>query len=152
MAGNEVRFRMGGGQVHVLTLDASKLMGDALLELERELAPESAFAWLDRMTRILGNGWRSRDVRIRDIIGIVYLSRAQADPGITWSDVAKETAPFAVQVLDDDEPDEPAPAETAAPAAAPADPPRSVSPVVAKLAEQRVAEIGMPAVVVPSAQ
>lgn len=143
---NQVRFRMGGTQVHTLTLDAGKLMGDALLELERELAPESAFAWIDRMIRTLQN-WRTRDVRIRDILGIVYLSRAQSDPGITWDDVAKETAPFAVEILDDDEPTD----QTTPPPPPPA-PTMSVSPVTAALAQKRVAEIGMPDVKLPDAE
>ncbi|MDN5859346.1 MAG: hypothetical protein L0H84_12060 [Pseudonocardia sp.] len=104
MADNTIRFRAGGDRVHTLTLDASRLMGDALLELEGQLGGESAFAWIDRITRTLASGWRTRDVRIRDILGIVFLARAQADAGVTWAEVAKETAPFAVQILDDDEP------------------------------------------------
>lgn len=111
VADNQVRFRCTGRD-YVVTFDANLLMGDVLEELEEHLGGESVMVWAQRFDNA---GVRVRDLRTRDIIALVFLARAQADPGVTWAEVAKSCAPLTFALLDDEAPP-PANGYAAAPA------------------------------------
>jgi hypothetical protein len=128
VASNQVRFRCTGRE-YVLTFDLALLMGDMLEELEEHLGGEAVWSWMQRLEN---TGIRIRDMRTRDIIAMVFLARAQDQPGVTWSEVAQSIAPFTFTILEDGGPpaDEPAPAE---------------KPLQA-MAAQRVNPLGIPTV------
>lgn len=84
-----------------VNLDPASWRGDVLETLEEHLGGESIVSW--------GRKWqlgkRISEFRVRELIALVYLGRATADPDTTWQDVARAIAPFTVTFLDD----EPAP-------------------------------------------
>lgn len=100
---NRLRLR-SRGQEYTLVLDVSQLMGDMLEELETHLGEEGVIAWLQRMVVAFDRGVRTRDLRTRDILGMVFLARSQSEPGITWEETARMTAPYSVEFLDDTPP------------------------------------------------
>lgn len=146
-----------GDQSTTVVLDVRTWAGEVVEELEEHLGGEPVLAWARRMSDAMNRGFRVTEMRAKDVIGMVFLGRAHEAPGTTWRDVSRAVNPFTLRLVDGVEVDDDEPAEQAAPAAEPAaepaqEAPRPVSPVVAALAERRVAEIGMPAVVLPDAQ
>ena len=145
-----------GDSVTTINLDVRTWAGDVVEELEEHLGGEPAIAWARRMGAAMSRGFRVTEARAIDVIGMAFLGVAHEQPGIAWRDVARSINPYTLELVDgtevDDE-DEPEPAGDAPASEPPAEQAaRQVSPVVAALAERRVAEIGMPAVVLPDAQ
>lgn len=99
------RLKVDGidGVVEV-NLDPASWRGDVLETLEEHLGGESMFSW----GRKWQAGKRLSEFRIRELIALVYLGQATADPDTTWEDISRAIAPFTIQFLDDDEPAPPA--------------------------------------------
>ena len=91
------------GQRHEVDFDPEKMTGDTLETLEMRLG-ENVYSWMTRIASAFHTGVRIRDMRTRDIIALVYLARAQVDPGITWDEVAKTTRPYTLRIVADEEP------------------------------------------------
>jgi hypothetical protein len=100
---NTIRLRCSG-QEYRLSFDLEQMKGDALEVLEEHLGGDSVFVWLERWVSTLEQGMRIRDLRTRDILGLLYLARAQQDPGVRWEDVARGVAPYTLEVIADEEP------------------------------------------------
>jgi len=97
---NTIAFQCSGRK-HTLTFDWNLFMGDVLEELEEHLGGEGIVAWIKRVTE---SGMRVRDLRARDILGMVFLARSQEEPGVTWREVAQSTAPFTFDLIPDPAP------------------------------------------------
>lgn len=97
------------GKRHTATFDAELMRADMLEELEARL-DESMFAWLDRIAAWVDGGCRLRDIRVRDVTALVYIARAQAAPGVTWSEVANGITPLTARIVDNPDPDPAKPA------------------------------------------
>lgn len=113
-AANDLHVRCSGREFTV-PLDVTRWMGDMLEELEDHLGGEPVLAWAQRMGTAMSRGVRVRDLRSRDIIALVYLGWADAEPGVTWQDVARSIAPYTLEIIED----APAPAPPAEQWAAP---------------------------------
>lgn len=104
------RMRVSGREVTVC-FDLEKLTGDVLETLEEKVGGASVYAWLRRFVDLLSAGeLRISELRTRDIIGLVYLGMAQADPDTTWQAVARSIAPYTLEFLPDEPATAPAPA------------------------------------------
>ncbi len=89
-----------------IDFDVAAWRGDVLETLEEHLGDTSVFVWARRWADGLGAGARLSEFRVRDMIALVYLGRAQADPDTTWESVSRAISPFTIAFL----PDEPDPA------------------------------------------
>lgn len=102
--GDTARMRVSGREV-TISFDLEKLRGDVLETLEERVGGESVYAWLRRIVDLLSAGeLRVSELRTRDIVGLVYVGMAQADPDTTWQAVSRSIAPYTLEIL----PDEPA--------------------------------------------
>lgn len=97
------------GRKYAVTFDWNLLMGDVLEELEAHLGDEGVVAWLQRIST---TGIRPRDARTRDILAVVFLARAQEEPGVTWLEVARSTAPYTFKAIEEPITTPPAPPVT----------------------------------------
>lgn len=98
-----IRLRCSGRE-YALTLDLTQLMGDTVEDLEEHLGGEGLIAWVERFGSQMERGVRVRDLRSRDIIALVFIARSQAEPGITWQDVARSIAPYTLEIVDEEPP------------------------------------------------
>jgi hypothetical protein len=95
---NTIRMRCSGRE-YVAVLDVSTWMGDTLETMESHLG-EGVLGWADRLAVAAETGLRVRDLRSRDIIALIFLARSQAEPGVTWDEVARAIAPYTLELLD----------------------------------------------------
>lgn len=94
---NQLRLTVNG-QTYTVTLDVQRWMGDMLEELEDHLGGEPVLAWARRLATAFERGVRLSELRSRDILALVFMARSETEPDVTWRDVARSTAPYAVQI------------------------------------------------------
>lgn len=94
------KIRVSGVE-YELAFDITTLLGDALEELENHLGDEGVIAWMARMAEAFEHGMRVREMRVRDIIALVFLARAPQEPGLRWQDVSRTIAPFSIETIED---------------------------------------------------
>jgi hypothetical protein len=84
--------------------DLETWRGDVLETLEEHLGGDSVLVWGRRWADALQSGVRLSEFMTRDIIALVYLGRAQADPDTSWQSVSRAIAPYTIEFLPDEEP------------------------------------------------
>lgn len=98
---SRARLTVSGREVTV-DFDLDALRGDVLETLEDHLGGVGVYVWLRRWVDAMEQGARISEFRTRDIIGLVYLGMAQADPDTTWEQVSRGIAPYTLRFLADE--------------------------------------------------